>query len=62
MGSPCLLEMVADLAAAAAAAGATLEAVLPPPPPFWLALDDEPADARWIPLSPLELLDLKVKE
>ena len=41
------LERVADLAAVVVIA------------PFWLALEDEPADARWIPLSPLELPDLK---
>ena len=39
------LEMVADLAVVAV--------------PFWLVLEEDPADARWMPLSPLELPELK---
>ena len=27
--------------------------------PFWLVLEEDPADARWMPLSPLELPELK---
>ena len=44
-------EMVADLA------DADTIAVVATPPPLWLPLEED--DARWIPLSPLELPDLK---
>ena len=52
-------ERVADLA------DADTVAVVATKPPLWLPLEEDPApddDARWIPLSPLELPDLKWKE
>ena len=52
------LEMVADLAAMAAELLFLPDEAAVVTPPFWLVLEEEPADARWMPLSPLELPEL----